>query len=110
MLLAAGIVVIAIAFAACSSSGGGSGSSSGGNAAITIKDLKFTTKPVQTGSTVTVQNNDSVAHTVTSDDGKSFNVTVQPGKTATFTAPGTSRFYTFHCNIHSQMHGTLNVQ
>jgi plastocyanin len=65
---------------------------------------------VQTGSTVTVQNNDTVTHTVTSDDGKSFNITIDAGKTGTFTAPGDARAYKFHCNIHSQMHGTLNVQ
>ena len=31
------------------------------------------------------------------------------GKTATFTAPAKAGTYKFHCNIHSQMHGTLTV-
>jgi plastocyanin len=48
-------------------------------------------------------------HTVTSDDGKSFDVTVNPGKTATFTAPSSPGTYKFHCKIHSSMHGTLTV-
>ena len=102
------VFALGLSLAACSSSSKSSGSSS---ADITIKDLAFTVNaPVQTGSKVTVQNNDTVTHTVTSDDGKSFNVTVNPGKTATFTAPGDSRAYKFHCNIHSSMHGTLTVQ
>jgi plastocyanin len=91
-------------FAACSSSGGASSASD----AITIKNFAFTTSPVTAGSTVTVKNNDSVEHTVTSDDGSSFNVSIQPGKTATFTAPKAGT-YKFHCNIHSQMHGSLTV-
>jgi plastocyanin len=108
--LAACALLLTFALAACSSSGSSkSGASS--SATITIKDLTFTVHaPVQTGSTVTVQNDDTVTHTVTSDDGKSFNVTVDPGKSATFTAPGDTRSYKFHCNIHPQMKATLNVQ
>jgi plastocyanin len=56
-----------------------------------------------------VSNNDTPTHTVTSDDGKSFDVTVNPGKTATFTAPSSPGTYKFHCKIHSSMHGTLTV-
>ena len=55
-----------------------------------------------------ITNTDNVTHTVTSDDGSSFNVTVPGGKTATFTAPAAGT-YKFHCNIHSSMHGTLTV-
>ncbi len=92
-------------FAACGSSGG---SSSSGD--VTMKNLAFTTKPVKVGATVTVQNKDDVQHTVTADDGHSFDVTVDPGKSATFTAPSKAGDYKFHCNIHTQMHGTLTVQ
>jgi plastocyanin len=99
-------VVLALATLAACSSSGGSSTSSG---AITVKDFKFTTSPVKAGATVTVQNNDDVEHTVTADDG-SFNVSIQPGKTATFTAPSSAGDYKFHCTIHSQMHGTLTVQ
>jgi plastocyanin len=75
-----------------------------------MQDLQFkVTAPVKAGATVTAKNNDTVEHTVTADDG-SFNVTVEPGKTATFTAPNSAGDYKFHCNIHSQMHGTLTVQ
>jgi plastocyanin len=93
-------------FAACGGSSGGSSSSG----EITMKDLQFSvTAPVKAGATVTAKNNDTVEHTVTADDG-SFNVTIEPGKTATFTAPSAAGDYKFHCNIHSQMHGTLTVQ
>lgn len=107
-LLAACIVLLAFAFAACSSSSGGGGGSSGA-ADITIKNLKFSAASVKSGAKVTVKNNDSLTHTVTSDDGTSFNVTVNSGGTATFPAPSTAGSYKFHCNIHSSMHGTLTV-
>ena len=103
------VVSVALALtlvaAACSSSGG---SSSSGD--ITMQNLQFNVPaPVKAGATVTVENKDDVTHTVTADDGKSFNITVDAGKTATFTAPSTAGTYKFHCNIHSQMHGTLTV-
>jgi plastocyanin len=73
-------------------------------------DLIFcVTARVKAGATVTANNNDSVEHTVTADDG-SFNITIEPGKTATFTAPSDAGDYKFHCNIHTNMTGTLTVQ
>ena len=66
--------------------------------------------PVKAGATVNIKNNDSFTHTVTSDDGTSFNVSVDGGKTATITAPSKPGTYKFHCNIHSNMHATLTVQ
>ena len=102
------IAGLAVALSACSSSGSKGGAGANTTSGVTIADLTFTTAPVKAGSTVTVTNNDSVTHTVTSDDGKSFNVTVSGNKTATFTAPAAGT-YKFHCNIHSQMHGTLTV-
>lgn len=108
-LLAAGLLLLTFALAACGSSGGSS-KSSGSTSGITIKDLTFPADTsAKAGATVTITNDDQVTHTVTSDDGTSFNVTVQGGKTATITAPSTPGTYKFHCNIHSQMHGTLTV-
>jgi plastocyanin len=104
LVLVFAVVLALTALAACSSSGGGSSSGD-----ITVKDLKFTTAPVKAGATVTVKNNDDVQHTVTADNG-GFDVTIDPGKTATFTAPSKTGDYAFHCKIHSQMHGTLTVQ
>lgn len=99
------VAALALSLAACSSSSK-SGSSSGD---ITVKDFQFTTKPVKAGATVTVHNNGPSQHTVTADDG-GFDVTVDPGKDATFKAPSKAGTYKFHCNIHTQMHGTLTVQ
>ncbi|HEY5012445.1 MAG TPA: cupredoxin domain-containing protein, partial [Acidimicrobiia bacterium] len=113
---------LAVALSACSSSGSKSssttqsttaptaapGAGGGGGGGITIANFSFTAGSVAAGSTVTVTNNDSPTHTVTADDG-SFDVTVNPGKTATFTAPAKAGTYKFHCKIHSTMHGTLTV-
>lgn len=77
---------------------------------ITIKNFGYTVSGAAVeGSTVKVTNNDAETHTVTADNGKAFNVTVQPGKTATFTAPTAAGGYKFHCSYHSNMHGTLTV-
>jgi plastocyanin len=105
LALVVAVVLALTALAACSSSGG---SSSSGD--ITVKDLQFKTSPVKVGATVTVKNNDDIEHTVTADDGKSFNITIDPGETATFTAPNSAGSYKFHCNIHPGMQGTLTVQ
>jgi plastocyanin len=109
------VIGLAVALAACSSSGSkgatapsGSGSGAAGGT-ISISNFKFTAISVPAGSTVTVSNNDKPQHTVTSDDGTSFNVKVDPGKSATFTAPSKPGVYKFHCNIHSSMHGSLTV-
>lgn len=81
-------------------------------ASVEIKDFAFspvaiTVKP---GAKITVTNQDSVGHTLTSDDGKSFDtgVLVQ-GKSAVVTAPATAGSYPFHCTPHPYMKGTLVV-
>jgi plastocyanin len=65
------------------------------------------------GATVTVQNADGVPHTVTADDGVSFNSGfVQGGESGTLTAPAAPGSYTYFCEAHpndSRMHGTLVV-
>ena len=103
------LVTVALALVlllgACSSSS----KSATSNADITIKDFAFTTKAVKAGATVTIHNGGSVTHTVTSDDGTSFNKSIDSGKDATFTAPSKAGTYKFHCNIHSQMTSTLTV-
>jgi plastocyanin len=77
---------------------------------ITIKNFGFTVSgPAKAGATVRVTNNDAEAHSVTADAGAKFDVTIQPGKTANFTAPAAAGSYKFHCSFHSNMHGTLTV-
>jgi plastocyanin len=78
---------------------------------ITIDN--FTFKPstlTVSGGRVKATNSDSTAHTVTADDGKSFDTgSIDPGASATLSVakPGT---YKYHCSIHSFMHGTLVVK
>lgn len=84
-----------------------------GSGSLTISNFAFSpsSQIVKAGQSISVTNNDSVPHTVTSDDGTSFNTnTINPGTTATFTAPEKAGTYTFHCNIHKTMTGTLIVQ
>ena len=58
-------------------------------------------------NTVTFENQDSVVHTVTADDGSFDSGNIQPGQSWTYTfAPGT---YSFHCIYHSWMKGNVTV-
>lgn len=78
---------------------------------LTIKDFDYSgPKAVQPGATITVQNKDSITHTVTADNGDAFDVRVDGGKSATFKAPGRPGSYPYHCEYHSNMHGTLMVK
>jgi plastocyanin len=70
----------------------------------------FATLPVQAGAKVTVKNLTTAQHTVTADTtAGGFDLAIDPGKTATFTAPSKPGAYGFHCNIHTYMMGTLTV-
>jgi plastocyanin len=79
---------------------------------ITIRDFEFRgPASVPPGATVTVTNMDSAAHTVTADDGDSFDVTIDGnGGTATFTAPSEPGGYDYHCAFHPNMQATLTVK
>jgi len=113
MLVAVAGLVLGLA--ACSSSSKSSGSGPSSNApadTIVIQNTAYATPDVsvKAGATVTVQNKDGFAHTVTSDDAGKFNTgNIDGNKTVMFTAPSTPGTYKFHCNIHSFMHGTLTV-
>lgn len=64
---------------------------------------------VSQGATVTWTNTGAVAHTVTSDDGASFDSgNLDPQASFSFTAdtPGT---FSYHCAFHPWMTGTLTV-
>jgi plastocyanin len=94
-----------------SSSSSGSASSDAGSseATITIKSFEFQIPDsVSPGATITVDNQDGTAHTVTSDDDE-FDDTANAG-TSTFTAPTKPGSYPFHCQFHPQMVGTLVVK
>ncbi len=77
------------------------------SAGMTISGSAFSSPTVTAGTEFTITNEDGVGHTVT-DDGGSFSVDVPANGTATLTIP-TAGTYAIHCNIHSSMHGTINV-
>jgi len=69
---------------------------------------------IKAGTTVTWKNTTAVPHTVTSDDGKSFDsgtanpIAAQSGTFSfTFSTPGT---FAYHCAIHPFMKATIIVQ
>ena len=77
---------------------------------ITIKDFKYTMPAsVAPGSKVTIKNADGQSHTVTSATRGAFDVTVEGGGSATFTAPTAPGSYPFVCTFHGNMTGTLVV-
>jgi len=85
-----------------------------GAAAIMIENggsgFKFVASSVSAGATVTIMNNTTAQHTVSaSTTAGGFDVTVDAGKSATFTAPSKPGMYSFHCNIHTYMMGVLTV-
>jgi plastocyanin len=104
------VLAFTMVVGACGSSGAASAKASApSRATITIHNFNFGAPiTVKMGTTVTVKNTDSTAHTVTADD-KSFDTgPIPPGKTATITVAkaGTVKF---HCNIHNYMTGSIQV-
>ncbi len=87
---------------------GGGGASTG--ATIEAADFTFTSATVAAGAEVTVDNADSAPHTVTADDGAFDSGRVEGGSSATLTAPSEPGEFTFHCEIHPDMTGTLTVE
>ena len=122
--LVAGLFVLSLVVAACSSDDDGGGTtdttggatgttaetgSSGGGTTITIAGFAFDpdTITVSGPTEVTITNEDSATHTFTLDDG-SVDETVEPGATVTVTVD-VSASTGFHCNIHPQMTGQIEV-
>ena len=123
--LVAGLFVLSLVVAACSSdddgggttatTGGATGSTAatggggGGGTTITIAGFAFDPDTITlSGPTeVTVTNEDTTTHTFTLDDG-SVDQTVEPGATVTVTVD-VSAATGFHCNIHPQMTGQIEV-
>lgn len=87
------------------SPGGGSTSTT-----LTMQNIAFspTSLSVATGSTIDLDNKDSVEHTFTVD-GQDVDVDIQPSSTATATIDLAAGSYDFHCKIHPSMTGTLTV-
>jgi plastocyanin len=78
---------------------------------ITIKGHSYGSPlTVSPGTEITVTNDDSAEHTVTSDESGLFDWRVEANEHKTFNAPDKPGTYKFHCLYHSDMHGTLIVQ
>lgn len=80
-------------------------------ATITIADMKFG-EPVTVppGAQITIKNDDTVEHSVTSETEGKFNVHVDGGKDKPLTAPTEPGEYAFYCVYHPNMKGTLIVK
>jgi plastocyanin len=78
---------------------------------ITIQNYAFnpSTLTVKVGTNVTWINEDSMSHTVTSDDGLFESGSLSNGQTFiyTFNTPGT---YNYHCSIHTSMTAKIIVE
>lgn len=75
-------------------------------------DFKFapadlTVKP---GDAIKVTNTDGQAHTLTADSVGAFDLTLQPGKDGTITAPEQPGTYPYHCSYHPIMKAQLVVE
>jgi len=114
------IAVTAALAAGCGGGGGGpsagaapsAGGSPGTSSSISIDNFKFSPRAIRVpaNARVEVTNDDSAPHTVTADDGRSFDSgTVNPGASASFQAPAPGS-YAYHCTIHSFMKGTLRAR
>jgi predicted lipoprotein with Yx(FWY)xxD motif/plastocyanin len=79
-------------------------------AALTIQNFAFSPPVlnVPVGTVVTATNGDGVTHTWTSDSGSWDSDNIAQGATYshTFSSPGT---FTYHCEIHKSMKGTVQV-
>jgi len=95
----------------------GGGGGGGGTADVTITivgengNQSFSPNPatVTAGQTVAWRNADSMAHDPVANDG-SFNTgVIAPGATSAPITMGTAGSFAYHCQIHPDMVGTLNV-
>ncbi|HEX4984320.1 MAG TPA: cupredoxin domain-containing protein [Ilumatobacteraceae bacterium] len=81
----------------------------GAPAVITIADFGFSPLTVTPGATVTVTNNDGAPHTVTAVGGEFATGLVDGGTSVAFVAPTQPGTYTYFCDVHPSMQGTLVV-
>lgn len=77
---------------------------------ITIRDFKYEMPDsVPAGAEITVINEDTAPHTVTTTETEDFDAVAAGGETVTFTAPSEPGEYPFVCTYHANMTGTLVV-
>lgn len=77
---------------------------------ITIRNFEYEMPDsVPAGAEITVVNEDTAPHTVTTTETEDFDAIVGGGETTTFTAPSEPGDYPFICTYHPNMTGTLTV-
>jgi plastocyanin len=88
-----------------------SGPAAASAATITIASMNYGEPiTVPPGAQITIKNDDSAEHSVTSDTADKFSVDVDGKEQGTLTAPTEPGDYAFHCKYHPSMHGTLTVK
>jgi plastocyanin len=115
------LLAVVLVFAACGGSDGATtttaaasttaapATTEAASATWTISGFAFGEAPtIAVGQELTVVNADGATHTWTSDDGAFDSGNIAGGSSFAFTfdAPGE---YSFHCNIHGSMMGTVTV-
>lgn len=97
------LAVLGAVTAACGGSDGSGSTRGGSGAVITIENFEFGPETLQAkvGDTITVENKDSAAHSVTATD-RSFDTGNFGAGTKTFTVTRAGRFE-FTCNVHPFM-------
>lgn len=105
---------LALILAACSGSDSDAGNDTTAEAAetaeMTIVDFAFDgPQTVGVGDTITVTNEDTVAHTWTADEGDFDSGNLAQGDSFDFTFDEPGEF-SFVCTIHPQMTGTITVE
>jgi plastocyanin len=99
------------ATATASSSEASTAPVSAGAATITIANMSFGDPiTVPPGAQITIKNDDSAEHSVTSDAAGKFDVEVDGKEQGTLTAPSEPGEYAYHCKYHPSMHATLTVK
>jgi len=80
---------------------------------VVIANFAFTPQniTIAAGARVRWVNRDTTTHTVTSNDGTSFNTTLSPGQSFVWTPTGipAGTIVSYHCNIHTTMTGSVQV-
>jgi plastocyanin len=81
-----------------------------GGTTVDIRDFAYVPPnlSVASGATIRWTNRDDVAHTVSADDGSSFDANVGPGASFSFTAGAPGR-YTYFCRFHPFMKAAVTV-
>ena len=117
-LLLAALALVGALATACGSSGttgttaaaSSTTSTATAGPTLTIANMAFGQPlTVAAGTQITIVNNDSVEHSVTSDTAGTFDVEVDGGEHKTLTAPSRPGDYPFHCKYHPSMKSALTV-